>query len=119
MNNLPGQTTPGRTQPDLRTLDAPQPGLNAPKSGRRETVSAADVALDATGVTTIGTVDADRVTVSTVALASDPGDVVYDIRVLDAVGVGAATVEIEVTDPSETGGATSDVTVDAIGERDL
>jgi len=119
MANLPGAKLPGRTLPDLRTLDGPMPGIATPKSGRQVSVSASGVALDATGVTEVGTVEGDSIANIDVSLSSDPGDVTYEVRVSPEVGVGPATVEFEVTDPSATGGATADVTVDAIAERDL
>jgi len=119
MANLPGAKFTGRTLPDLRTLDGPMPGIATPKSGRRVSVSVAGVALDATGITVVGTIDGDSIANVGMSLSNDPGDVTYEVRVSPAVGVGPATVEFEVTSPSATAGATADVTVDAIAERDL
>lgn len=119
MSNLPGAKLPGRTQPDLRTLDGPMPGIATQKSGRVVSASVAGVALDETGVTEVGTVEGDSITDASVTLSEDPGDVTYEVRVSPTVGVGPATVEFEVTDPSATAGTTADVTVDAIAERDL
>lgn len=119
MANLPGTRTPGRTQPGLRSPNAAQPGLDTPKSGDHESVTATGVALDATGVTQVGTVDGDRVSSVGTTLSNDPGDVEYVVTVTPTVGVGPATVEFEVTNASATADSTADVTVDAIVERDL
>lgn len=105
--------------PGLQTPGASLPGQETQKSGRQESVTATDVALDATGVTQVGTIDGDRVLEKSVTLSNDPGDVSYVTRIVPTVGVGPATVEFEVTSASATSGATSDVTVDAIAEREL
>lgn len=128
--------------PSLNTPGHDRPGYLFPGDVDVTELSATGVAVDATGTTTLGSVDGDRdivVTVTVNPTAADfdftvnaDGDEVFTVTQSpadtseasynpddeDNVVVDSTPTDIvfEVTDPSATGGATADVTVEVHSE---
>ena len=135
---------PGRTRPGTRTPSQPEPDLSTPGGTDQPSVSATGVAVDATGTTTVGTVEGDRVKVFAVtvdataadfdfnlnvdgepAFAADQSPASTDAEVFETDDEEAVTylavgtdIVFEVTSASSTGGATADVTVDTVVETE-
>lgn len=133
-------STPGRRTPGLASPQFDQPGRRTPGDGEPSAPAETGVAVDATGTTTLGTVEGDRdqvqvVTVNGTAADFDFQVTVGDTAVFDTAQSPGSTNEetfqpdtatftaaededvvFEVTSASATGGATADVTVDVVSD---
>lgn len=118
MSIFPDGTFPGRGIPDITALSAHIPGLEAPKSGRAEYVQTEGVPLGETGVTEVGTVEADRVTSVDANLEEEPDELVYAVHTTPEVGVGEVDIEFEVIEPADEA-VSSDVEIGLITEDEL
>lgn len=139
----PGKRTPGRETPGLSTPQFDSPGNTAPGSAFPSDQSDATVAIDATGTTTLGTVEGDRDQALVVTVNADAADFDFNIEVGGSdlfsaeQSPGGTTEEsftpdtakavvesavdedvvIDVSSASSTGSATADVTASFVSEN--
>lgn len=130
MNGTPGEMLPGRRVSGMRTPNTGLPGTRLPGDVNSVTLSDPDVDGSATGVTSLGYVDDDRVIARSVTVETADPDVELNVNVdgypiFDepvspetedsetftpnrnvSVSAGEKEVEVEVTDPG-----TEDVSV--------
>lgn len=138
-------STPGDDTPGLRTPQFETPGARSPGDAADSTVTGTGVAVDATGTTTLGTVDGDRTSVEEVRVNATATDFNFNVNV-DGTAIFSANqspsgtseevfypdedlrittdkqsedVVFEVTSASGTGGATADVDVQIITEDEV
>lgn len=135
----------GRDTPGLRTPGAAMPGYDFPGSVAVLALAQAGVAIDATGTTTLGTVEGDRDRVAEVSVNATQTDFNFQVTIggvavfdsaqtvsstdeetfavpVDAgttVGTGDEDVAIEITSASGTTDAAADVTATVHSQEEL